>query len=122
MWNTFEARSVESLFRKIQKDIKKDGLLETRLDKKTFELLPNVKVNKGSACLLALKTIQNKLGKKMVPIYIGDGQTDEDAFSALRRNGITVRVGKNNKSLAKWYLCNQSEVDSFLNYLLSIVN
>jgi trehalose-phosphatase len=115
-------KRLESIFRKIQKDIKRDGLLETRLDKKTFELLPKIKVNKGTACLLALKIIQNKLDRKVMPIYVGDGQTDEDAFSILRKSGITIRVGKNNKSSAKWHLRNQSEMNSFLDWLLSFVN
>ena len=104
------------------KDINYDGLLEARLEKKTFEIRPKMKLNKGTACLLALKTIQNKLGRKMVPIYIGDGQTDEDAFSVLQKSGITIRVCKNNKSSAKWYLHNQSEVNSFLEWLLFFVN
>jgi len=29
-----------------------------------------------------------------VPFYIGDDATDEDAFSALRPYGITVRIGR----------------------------
>src|SRR3989344_2048073 len=112
-----KVKSLESIFRKTMKDINYDGLLEARLEKKTFEIRPKMKLNKGTACLLALKTIQNKLGRKMVPIYIGDGQTDEDDFSVLQKSGITIRVCKNNKSSAKWYLHNQSEVNSFLEWL-----
>lgn len=115
-------KSLESIFRKTIKDINHDGLLEAHLEKKTFEIRPKVKVNKGTVCLLALKTIQNKLNRKIIPIYIGDGQTDEDAFSVLQKSGITIRVGKNDKSLAKWYLRNQSEVGSFLDWLSSIMN
>lgn len=115
-------KSLESIFKKTMENIKQGGFLEARLEKKTFELRPKVKVNKGTVCLLALKTIQNKLGKEVAPIYVGDGQTDEDAFSILRKSGITIRVGKNNKSSAKWYLRNQLEVNSFLEWLFSIVN
>ena len=117
-----KVKSLESIFRKTMKDINHSGLLEARLEKKTFEVRPKIKINKGTACLLALKTIQNKLHKKILPIYIGDGQTDEDAFNTLQKSGITIRVGKNNKSSAKWYLRNQKEVDYFLEWLLSIVN
>lgn len=115
-------KSLKFIFKKTMEDIKQSGFLEARLDKKTFEVCPKVKVNKGTACLLVLKTIQNKLGKEVAPIYVGDGQTDEDAFSILRKSGITIRVGKNNKSSAKWYLRNQLEVNSFLEWLLSIVD
>ena len=114
--------SLKSIFRKIQKDIERDSLLEIRLNKKTFELLPKVKANKGTACLLALKITQNRLYKKLIPIYVGDGQTDEDAFVVLKKDGITIRVGKDNKSSAKWYLKNQKEVSLFLKWLLSFVN
>lgn len=115
-------KPLESILRKKMKYIKHDGLLEARLEKKTFEIRPKTKVNKGTACLLALKIIQNKLGRKVVPIYIGDGQTDEDAFSVLQKSGITIRVGKNNKSLAKWYLRNQKEVSYLFEWLLSVLN
>lgn len=115
-------RSLESILRKTKRDINLEGILEARLEKKTFEIRPRIKVNKGTACVLALKIIQNKLYKKIVPIYIGDGQTDEDAFSVLRKSGITIRVGKNNKSSAKWYLRNQKEVNYFFEWLLSILN
>jgi trehalose 6-phosphate phosphatase len=114
--------SLESIFRKIQKDINQESLLETRLEKKTFELRPRIKVDKGTACLLALKITQTKLHKKLIPIYIGDSQTDEDAFVVLKKDGITIRVGKNNKSSAKWYLKNQKEVSLFLKRLLSFMN
>ena len=117
-----KVKSLESIFRKTIKDINHGGLLEARLEKKTFEIRPKIKVNKGTSCILALKFIQNKSGRKVVPIYIGDGQTDEDAFSIIQKSGITIRVGKNNKSSAKWYLRNQKEVDYFLEWLLSIVN
>lgn len=112
-----KVKFLESIFKKTIKDINHDGLLEARLDKRTFEIRPKVRVNKGTACLLALKTIENKLNRKVVPIYIGDGQTDEDAFKVLK-NGITIRVGKNKKSSAKWYLRNQKEVNYFLEELL----
>lgn len=111
-------KSLEYIFRKTMKDIKHDGLLEARLEKKTFEIRPKVKVNKGTACLLALKTIQNKLDRKVIPIYIGDGKTDEDAFRVLSR-GITIKVGKSKSSLANYYLHNTQEVKKFLAWLLS---
>lgn len=114
-------KSLESIFRKIMKDIKRDGFLEARLEKKTFELRPRIKVDKGTACLLTLKIIQNKLHKKLTSIYIGDGKTDEDAFLVLQKNGITICVGKNNKSLAKWYVHNPKEVNLFLEWLLSVL-
>jgi trehalose-phosphatase len=114
-----QIRPLECIFKKIQKEINHEGLLEARLDKKTFELFPLMKVNKGTASLLVLKKLKNKFHKKFTPIYIGDGQTDEDAFLSLKKNGITIRVGKKVKSSAKWYLNSQKEVNFFLKWLSS---
>ena len=112
-------QSLESTFRKIQKEIEQEGLLEARLNKKTFEVRPKIGIDKGTASRLALKTIKYKLHKKVLPIYVGDAETDEDAFRALA-HGITIKVGKSKKSLAKWYLRDQKEVALFLRWLLSL--
>ncbi|MES3031698.1 MAG: trehalose-phosphatase [Patescibacteria group bacterium] len=114
-----KVKSLESILKKIKEEVEKGGLLEARLNKKTFEIRPAVNINKGTACRLALKILESKLSKKLVPIYIGDADTDEDAFRIFKRNGMAIRVGKNKKSLAKWYLRNQKEVSFFLKWLLS---
>jgi len=88
------------------------------LYKKTFEVRPTSKKDKGTISLFIIKKMHDP--KNL--IYIGDGRTDEDAFVALERNGITIRVGKNNKSKAKWYLRNQKEVNKFLRWLLNLLN
>jgi trehalose-6-phosphatase len=61
--------------------------------------------------------MRNKSHKKIMPVYLGDGKTDEDAFLALRGKGITIRVGKNKNSVAGWYVRNQKEVNLFLKWL-----
>lgn len=53
---------------------------------------------------------------ELIPVYIGDDKTDEDAFKSLT-NCITVKVGKSRKSLAKYYLKNTDEVIQFLEWL-----
>lgn len=107
-------QSVELLFKKIQNEIRKEGLLETHLDKKTFEVRLKNRINKGTACLMAISILQNKLHKRIIPIYIGDSRTDEDAFKILKTRGMTIKVGRNKNSTAKWYLRNQAEVITFL--------
>ena len=82
----------------------------------TFELRPEINWDKGDSVLFAKEYFQKK-GKrkeKPIPIYIGDSDTDEDAFVALKENGITIRVGKTKKSSAKWYMSDQKEVGVFL--------
>ena len=86
----------------------------------TFELRPEIDWDKGDSVLFAEKHLNKKIGKNFMPIYIGDGLTDEDAFRVLS-NGITIRVGEDKKSKAKWYLRNQEEVGLFLKWLLEIM-
>jgi len=74
--------------------------------KKLLELIPDVSWNKGKATLYILQ----RLKEDYLPIYIGDDQTDETAFKALCRRGITIRVGKSKKTLADYYLKDHREV------------
>ncbi len=57
--------------------------------KKIFELRPDVDWDKGRAMLWLLE----KLGlADALPVYIGDDDTDEDAFRALGSRGIGIAV------------------------------
>src|SRR3989344_3796996 len=106
------------------KDIKKKFLnierknygLRGILYKRTLEVRPETKEDKGTASLLILK----KFGNPKQVIYIGDGKTDEDAFRALPK-GITIRVGKSKHSVAEYYVNSTKEVKKFLVWLLYIV-
>lgn len=52
-------------------------------------------------------------------IYVGDDDTDEDAFAlADRRQILGVRIGRNRDSLAEYYLRRQPEIDRFIRLLL----
>lgn len=104
--------------RKIIKDATlKD--LELINDKKTFEIRPALNWTKGEIADYMVKYLQKKHKKTILPVYIGDSKTDEDAFRALS-SGITVRVGKKKGSQAKYYLKNQKEVNKFLEFILRI--
>lgn len=93
----------------------KNSLLKVFWDKKTLDITPRLDWNKGHIALLMLKYFQGKTKKILLPVYIGDSETDEDAFSALK-NGITIRVGKNEKSLAKYFI-KTNEINRFLCWL-----
>lgn len=81
--------------------------------KMVLELAPDASWNKGSAALWIL----NRLKGKYLPLYIGDDWTDETAFRALNKKGVTIRVGKSAKTAANYYLKNQREVSEFLKKL-----
>jgi len=57
-------------------------------------------------------------GKKMIPVYIGDDTTDEDAFTSLKGKGLTIFVGKPGQTSAQYYLKNYREVQTFLKRIL----
>ncbi|RLG57030.1 MAG: trehalose-phosphatase [Hadesarchaea archaeon] len=81
--------------------------------KKVFEIRPNLNWDKGKAALWIMDVIDPK--KKLIPVYVGDDQTDEDAFSALRDRGITVVVSaRPRRSQAKFFLRDVDEVKAFL--------
>ncbi len=89
--------------------------------KKVYEIRPPVEWDKGKVVLWLLARQQFANGiDKVLPIYIGDDVTDEDAFKAVKNKGLTVFVGKPKKSYAQYYLKNTSEVMQFLRQLMEL--
>jgi len=83
--------------------------------KKVLEVRPRVEWDKGKVTLWLLARQQFAQGsKKVLPVYIGDDLTDEDAFKVLRNKGITIAVGKASGSYAQFYLEDAVEVGEFL--------
>lgn len=107
---------LKEIFEKIAKPYTASGTIKVTRGKKIFEIRPNVKWDKGKAALWIIDAIDPK--KKLTPVYIGDDQTDEDAFFVLKNKGITVLVSKRlKKSHAKFYLKSVDEVKTFLEKL-----
>jgi alpha,alpha-trehalase len=83
--------------------------------KMVFELRPSLAWDKGRAVLWLLERQGNlKSGQEFYPVYIGDDQTDEDAFAALKNSGLTVVVGRVEHSCAQYYLEDTADVMRFL--------
>jgi trehalose 6-phosphate phosphatase len=77
--------------------------------KKVWEILPPEVEGKGRAVRLLLAD----LPRGTLPIFVGDDVTDESAFAALP-HGLTIRVGKNQRTKARLQLRNPDEVKTFL--------
>ncbi|MEQ8958108.1 MAG: trehalose-phosphatase, partial [Coleofasciculus sp. C2-GNP5-27] len=90
--------------------------------KKIFELQPDVPWDKGRAiCWLLDKLDINT--PDVLPMYLGDDTTDEDAFQALRDRGIGIRVGMPDEpTQANYYLQNPDEVKQFFQALLKTLD
>ncbi|MBA3967126.1 MAG: trehalose-phosphatase, partial [Nitrospirales bacterium] len=88
--------------------------------KKIFELRPDIDWDKGKAVLWLLEALQ--LDNKTLPIYIGDDETDEDAFTALQERGIGILVSHDPKETeAQYSLRDLDEVQKFLSLLIENV-
>ena len=80
--------------------------------KMALEIRPKVDFDKGKAVREILRTFP-RLG--FLPIYLGDDQTDEEAFRVLKGQGISVVVGPGSlPSEANFFLRSPDEVCEFL--------
>ena len=69
---------------------------------------------------VALERVRNLLACDTI-IYVGDDETDEDAFrSAPPARLLAIRIGAKRGSRARHWLKSQAEVDAFLQALLSL--
>jgi trehalose-phosphatase len=94
--------------------------LHKRHGKKVFELRPDIDWDKGKAVLWLLRALALD-GADVVPIYIGDDTTDEDAFNALKGRGIGVLVTDTPRaSAADYWLFNVAQVRQFLQLLTAL--
>ena len=89
--------------------------------KMVLELRPGIACyDKGKALLWLLERLEMANGT-YVPVYIGDDDTDEDAFLAIAERGVGVRVGDPHEVTAADYtLADVGEVLEFLRALLAL--
>ena len=95
--------------------------IKISMGKEVFEIRPALGWDKGKVVLWLLARWQFALlDKDILPIYLGDDVTDEDAFGVLRNKGITIFVGEPKKSKAQYYLKNTQEVKYFLKRIAQV--
>ncbi|OGS24204.1 MAG: trehalose-phosphatase [Elusimicrobia bacterium RIFOXYB2_FULL_50_12] len=110
---------ISKTVRNVARENAKNGLIRIDTGKKVLELKPNIAWDKGKAAQLILSRYKKSEGTvAVVPVFIGDDSTDEDAFKAFRNNGITVLVGKPRNTFAKYRLRNPGEVIKFLESIM----
>ena len=102
---------------------RKLGKIRTTSGKKVHEVRPAIPWHKGNAVKLIFDRVSHPRKKGgVLPMYLGDDLTDEDAFKAVNGlNGISILVGEATQvSAAGYYLNSTSEVNSLLAELLKI--
>ncbi len=53
-------------------------------------------------------------------VYVGDDETDEEAFALDPARVLAIRIGRSRASRAPWYLARQGEIDRLLRVLLRL--
>lgn len=99
------------------------GELRVTPGKMVYEIQPNVDWDKGRAVLYLLEALDLG-GGDVMPLYLGDDVTDEDAFEALAGRGIGIFVGNagdpelaGRSTAADYVLASPQEVERFLETL-----
>ena len=93
--------------------------LRTIAGKKVYELRPDVDWDKGRALIWLLETL-GLAQSEVLPLYIGDDLTDEDAFRAIRQCGVGIVVSEQPRwTTARYALKNSTEVERFLDELVA---
>ena len=116
-----EEKAVADIFQRVTGALLDQGKIRTTTGKKVFEVRPPIDWNKGKALEKIAGEIKNTLNQALT-IYLGDDNTDEDAFKVLSRpEGWSIFVGgENPSSAAEYYLDSPSEVAGFLSRMLEL--
>jgi alpha,alpha-trehalase len=91
--------------------------LQKRRGKKVFEIRPAMDWHKGKVVMWLLQVLH---AEHEVAIYIGDDETDEDAFRELHGRGLGLRVGGTAATSADYWLADPGEVRRFLEVLIGL--
>ncbi|VVA92158.1 unnamed protein product [Arabis nemorensis] len=89
--------------------------------RKVLELRPSIKWDKGKALEFLLNSLGIAESNDVLPVYIGDDRTDEDAFKVLRERGqgLGIVVSKTAKETnASYSLQDPYQVKEFLKRLV----
>lgn len=87
-----------------------------REGKKVWEVRPCIRWDKGTTVLWLYGRFVAHAGGPVFPIYVGDDETDEDAFRAVKQIGLGIKVTENAQepSAAHYFLRSPDEVFHFI--------
>ncbi|XP_027110120.1 probable trehalose-phosphate phosphatase 2 [Coffea eugenioides] len=88
--------------------------------KKVLEIRPSIQWNKGNALVYLLDTLGFASSSSVLPIYIGDDKTDEDAFKVLRRRGLGYPIIVSSAPRDTLALCSLQDPSEVLSFLIRL--
>ena len=118
-----QEKVVAEIFHGVTESPLAEGKIRITTGKKVFEVRPPIDWNKGKAVEKIATKVKAALNlQKALIVYLGDDNTDEDAFRVLHPpEGRGIFVGGENKSSAAgYYLDSPAEVAEFLSRMLDI--
>ncbi|KAM7531149.1 hypothetical protein LguiB_034559 [Lonicera macranthoides] len=120
-YRNVEEKSWPTIAQRVHDILKDYPQLRLTHGRKVLEVRPVIDWDKGKAVEFLLESLGLTNSKDVLPIYIGDDRTDEDAFKVLRKGnrgcGILVSpVPKESKAF--FSLRDPSEVQEFLKMLV----
>lgn len=116
-----EEKSWTTLAEQVRSVLKEYPKLKLCQGRKVLEIRPTIKWDKGKALEFLLESLGFANNDNVLPLYIGDDRTDEDAFKVLRERGqgFGILVSKFPKDTnASYTLQEPSEVMDFLHRLV----
>ncbi len=104
----------------VAETLAKHPRLRTKAGKRVIELIPDIDWNKGRAAEWLIQGLQ-PAHDPIFPVFLGDDQTDEDAFAVLPENGLGVLVARQPRpSNATVRLTDPSDVVDFLEKMTAV--
>ncbi|KAJ0579053.1 putative trehalose-phosphatase [Helianthus annuus] len=117
-----EEESWNDLADRVKSVLKDYPKLRLTQGRKVLEIRPTIKWDKGKAIEFLLESLGYANSKDVLPVYIGDDRTDEDAFKVLRERGqgFGILVSKVPKETEAVYSLQEPfEVMNFLQRLVT---
>jgi trehalose-phosphatase len=112
---------VERVKQAVEAVVEKYDSLQKSGGKKVIEIQPDIDWHKGKALRWLIRALGYEEGL-VLPLYIGDDLTDENAFREIRDEGISIVVAEGRKETAAQYVLADTEaVCAFLQRLSTIL-
>lgn len=114
-------KDVDTVLEAVQTVLSQQPEVRKMDGKKVWDLQPKIDWDKGRAILWLLQALDLRK-TAVLPLYVGDDITDEDAFRALHDSGIGVVVGEDSReTIAHYALKSPDEVHTFLQTLTTFL-